>query len=391
MHRINMDRSPKKSTSPQPKSMSVHHPQHILTQPVPYLTEAPAQAAKGISFDLRHIPISRPDSSDASHSSLAQVRQRIQRKPVLGPEDDIYEREADKIALQLLPHFRHTAVSSQDTHSADGGASHALADPSAGRIQGVTGISVSTNPVTDDVESGIQRVQGSGSPLPAAIRSPAEQALRTDLRSVRIHTDASAAHLNRSILAQAFTTGEHIFFAQSAYQPTRTDGQQLLAHELTHVVQQRGGISHYADQHLAADQLPTPLIQRGKEGKKKKTEQRKREREEKAEKLSVPMKGSEPRPSREERERQKRTNKKLEDINAELERMDQQGRTRMSKKNRPALKQEEQKVMTSGAASGAFRKTRPQPPNFREDIRGRRLWQTGKKGAIRPGWGRGRR
>jgi hypothetical protein len=59
---------------------------------------------------------------------------------------------------------------------------------------------------------------------------------------VRIHTDAHADHLNRSIQAKAFTVGQDIFFRQSAYEPGSRDGQTLLAHELSHVVQQREDI-----------------------------------------------------------------------------------------------------------------------------------------------------
>jgi hypothetical protein len=390
MHRINMDRLAKTSASPQPKSMIVRQPRHSHARPAPHPTDAPAGAANGISFDMRHIPISisRPDMPDVSHSSPAPVRQLIQRKPTLGPENDIYEREADKTALRLLPHFKRAVASSQGAPSADGKAMQSLAAPSAERIQGLKGIAAGTQPVTNAVESGIQRAQNGGSPLPAAIRAPMEQALHTDLHSVRIHTGGPAAHLNRSVQAQAFTIGENIFFAQGAYGPTRTDGQQLLAHELTHVVQQRTdpGASPQAGQQPAADQLPAPLIQRGKEDKKKETKQRKREREEKEEKLAVSMKESGSRPSREEREKQKKIHKKLEDINAELGRMDPESRTRASFKKRAALKQEEEQVKTSGTSSGAFRKTR-QPPNFSQDIHGRRLWQLGAKGAIRPNWG----
>jgi hypothetical protein len=57
---------------------------------------------------------------------------------------------------------------------------------------------------------------------------------------VRIHADGEAHALNQKVAAVAFTTGRDIFFQQGAYQPGTSDGDQLLAHELTHVVQQQG-------------------------------------------------------------------------------------------------------------------------------------------------------
>jgi hypothetical protein len=94
---------------------------------------------------------------------------------------------------------------------------------------------------SDDLESAIQQSRGSGQPLSESIREPMEQAFGgVDFRGVNVHTDGRSDQLNRSIQAKAFTTGHDIFFRQGAYQPGSSSGQELLAHELTHVVQQRG-------------------------------------------------------------------------------------------------------------------------------------------------------
>ncbi|MTJ08135.1 DUF4157 domain-containing protein, partial [Anabaena sp. UHCC 0204] len=61
-----------------------------------------------------------------------------------------------------------------------------------------------------------------------------------DFSSVRVHTDSKSDQLNQSLNAKAFATGQDVFFRQGAYNPTSRDGQHLLAHELTHVVQQNG-------------------------------------------------------------------------------------------------------------------------------------------------------
>jgi hypothetical protein len=67
-----------------------------------------------------------------------------------------------------------------------------------------------------------------------------ESAFGRSFGDVRIHADGEAHALNQKVSAVAFTTGRDIFFQQGAYQPGTSDGNQLLAHELTHVVQQQG-------------------------------------------------------------------------------------------------------------------------------------------------------
>ncbi|MFE1745865.1 DUF4157 domain-containing protein [Coleofasciculus sp. H7-2] len=93
---------------------------------------------------------------------------------------------------------------------------------------------------TPDLEATIQQARGSGQPLAQSIREPMEQAFGADFSGVKIHTDAQSNQLNHSIQAKAFTTGQDIFFRQGAYEPGSRGGQELIAHELTHVVQQNG-------------------------------------------------------------------------------------------------------------------------------------------------------
>ncbi|MGR3279773.1 eCIS core domain-containing protein [Acaryochloris marina NIES-2412] len=66
------------------------------------------------------------------------------------------------------------------------------------------------------------------------------QAMGADFSGVRVHTDAQSNQLNQSLQAKAFTTGQDVFFQQGAYAPEKQSGQELIAHELTHVVQQNG-------------------------------------------------------------------------------------------------------------------------------------------------------
>lgn len=94
-------------------------------------------------------------------------------------------------------------------------------------------------PISADLSSRIASRRGGGSALDAGTRSRMEAAFGDRFDDVRIHTDDEADRLNRSVSAKAFTTGTDIFFSSKA---SPSDGG-LLAHELAHVVQQRGSVS----------------------------------------------------------------------------------------------------------------------------------------------------
>lgn len=88
------------------------------------------------------------------------------------------------------------------------------------------------------VESTLQKSAYSGSPLPQNTRSSMERGLGKDLSEVKIHQDSEAVEANRNLNANAFTYGNHIYFNTGKFSPDTKSGQLLLAHELTHVIQQ---------------------------------------------------------------------------------------------------------------------------------------------------------
>jgi hypothetical protein len=93
----------------------------------------------------------------------------------------------------------------------------------------------------DDIEERLNSTRGEGQPLPQATRHFMEYRFGHEFSHVRVHTGASAHRLNHDLNALAFTTGTHIYFGPGQFQPATRAGQHLLAHELTHVVQQGGG------------------------------------------------------------------------------------------------------------------------------------------------------
>jgi hypothetical protein len=91
-----------------------------------------------------------------------------------------------------------------------------------------------------DVEQAIQRARGDGQSMDKSMRGQMESAFGADFSGVRVHTDTEADTLNRMLNARAFTTCQDIFFRQGEYNPSSSSGRKLMAHELTHVVQQNG-------------------------------------------------------------------------------------------------------------------------------------------------------
>ena len=93
--------------------------------------------------------------------------------------------------------------------------------------------------VHPDVEATIAATRGGGTALDAGVQDRLSGSLGP-LSDVRVHTDATADSLNRAVSARAFATGNDVFFAQGEYAPGSGEGDRLIAHEMTHVVQQRG-------------------------------------------------------------------------------------------------------------------------------------------------------
>jgi Domain of unknown function (DUF4157) len=98
-------------------------------------------------------------------------------------------------------------------------------------------------PLDPEIGSSIGAARSGGAPLPSAVQADMERQFGTDFSAVRVHTGARSDELNRSVQAEAFTTGTDIFFSAGSFDPAGTQGRELLAHELTHVVQQTAGFS----------------------------------------------------------------------------------------------------------------------------------------------------
>lgn len=166
------------------------------------------------------------------------AQRKVQAKLTVGPAHDKYEDEADRTAAMVM------RMPLPDT---SGGPPKHKDDEIYTGLMPVTHLIRTRRSCGEDgfeadisLERRLAANGGSGNPLPDGARMFMESRFGADFGGVRIHTGSESNYLNRSMQAQAFTHGSDIYFDDGQYNPASNSGQHLLAHELTHVVQQCG-------------------------------------------------------------------------------------------------------------------------------------------------------
>lgn len=182
----------------------------------------------------------------------------VQPKLEVSSPDDPAEREAEAVAEAVVDASdsedghretgRGAAAKATESSVGPGDANHepgaansdGQAAPRAGRLQRAISRADASDggPVDKETESAVRSgISGSGKPLPENVRSSYESKMGADFSDVSIHTGQAADEAAQSINAEAFTLGSDIAFASGKYDPGSKTGQELLAHELTHVAQ----------------------------------------------------------------------------------------------------------------------------------------------------------
>jgi hypothetical protein len=195
----------------------------------------------------------RDETSQAENSPVAQILHlqktignqavtqliqsgAIQAKLTIGKPNDIYEQEADRVADQVMRMSEGSLVSS---HSSLGRKEDELEEENIKTPVFTKSETGSTPGVTPDIENSISAMKSGGQPLSESTRAFFEPRFGIDFRHVRVHTDSKAAQTAQAIHAQAYTMGNHIVFNKNQYAPEAAQGKSILAHELTHVIQQK--------------------------------------------------------------------------------------------------------------------------------------------------------
>lgn len=178
--------------------------------------------------------------NDAEPKKADQNTLSIQAKLTVGAPDDPYEKEADAMAEQVMrmpePFLQRKCAHCEEEERAQRSPLPVSLTP----FVQTKGENVAT--VSDGVASSIQSSRGSGSAIDSNTQSFMSSRMGSDFGDVKIHTDRQSEQLNQNLSAKAFTVGNDIYFNHGQYQPQSSGGKQLLAHELTHVMQQKSNI-----------------------------------------------------------------------------------------------------------------------------------------------------
>ena len=188
---------------------------------------------------MEHISVYKPRQRCAEKKPAAF----FQPKLTINSPNDVYEQEADAMAEKIMHspgNFktangfvqpRNLPVQRKCTECEEEKEVHRKESAS------------STTSFSPLVESYINNLNGSGKYLSKAERNFFEPSFNYDFSQVRLHTDSRANDSADSINAHAYTQGNNIVFASNQYSPATDDGKKLMAHELTHVLQQSGSVS----------------------------------------------------------------------------------------------------------------------------------------------------
>lgn len=147
----------------------------------------------------------------------------FQAKLNINKSGDLYEQEADRVAAKIV----------NSEHQNPERFFKPQVSPLINRSSQNDMLSVPKS-----LETKLQQNEHSGSALPQNIRSSMESGFGVDFSGVKVHTDSEAKKASESLQAKAFTYGNHIYFNSEKFNPNSKTGKELLAHELTHVVQQ---------------------------------------------------------------------------------------------------------------------------------------------------------
>ena len=202
---------------------------------------------KRVAVSAKRPERSGPEPKPGFNPVWFQLATRAQAKLAISEPGDTYEQEADRVAGQVMRmpaaaspslSFRSPGSASLQQKCACGGESEGeCAECRINRLalqREATG-----EDARSDAPSIVEDVLASpGQPLASSVRRTLEPSFGQDFSQVRVHDDSKAAQSASALNALAYTVGSHIVFGDGQYAPGTNEGNRLLAHELTHVVQQ---------------------------------------------------------------------------------------------------------------------------------------------------------
>jgi hypothetical protein len=272
---------PKVSTPATDANWLMKHPLFKGNQ---FLQREVAPASESESLESEEETLQRQEEGNATGTPYSLP---VQAKLTIGEPGDKYEQEADRVASQVVKQ-----INSPEAASSSQGQSVQRREEPVEELQRQPSISdlqrtplplevqreampaeeelqaksilqrreaIAGGEASTDLDTAINSARGGGQSLDAGLQRSMGQAMGADFSGVKVHTDAQSDQLNQSIQAKAFTTGQDVFFRQGEYNPGSRGGQELIAHELTHVVQQSGGAVQRSPLNSPQQSLVSPL------------------------------------------------------------------------------------------------------------------------------------
>ncbi len=216
--------------------------------------EEPVQEKEGESPDIQ--AVSETEKREIKDTPLQTKPESFKAVPIVQKNDEEEIREKEDDEEEPIQEKRFVQASGEMPVEEEHSDIQRKADGSP-----VNGSSI---------ESQLNSSKGSGSPLPEDTRSEMEPGFGSDFGNVRIHTGSEAVQMSKGLGAQAFTHGSDIYFNEGKYNPSTSSGKHLLAHELTHTVQQGASLQTKMVQKVEGEEdLPVMVnsnTYRGSEG-----------------------------------------------------------------------------------------------------------------------------
>ncbi len=222
-------------------------------------------------------------NEDSKPSSGQFFKQTVQQKLKMGEANDKYEQEADRVAdkvvnqsnvdgvqkkegeeeLQQKPIANEVTPLVQKMESSEEEPVQMMQEEESvqkmDEEESVQKKEASSGTASPSIESRLNQSKGKGKQMDGGIKSEMESGFGNDFSKVNIHTDENAAQMSQDLGAQAFAHGNDVYFNKGKYNPESSKGKHLLAHELTHTIQQSGTVQKKPDNTKATNKKKTTV------------------------------------------------------------------------------------------------------------------------------------
>src|SRR6267142_859486 len=200
-----------------------------------------ASSVAAFGLDTLASPVaSAGPQSDFARIPLSAPRPKMRSRAAVKPAGDVFEREADEVAERV------TGTEPKPGSAVPQSIRPKHSESEGGEQAKTIRRSQAASPKAESAphpDAAVRAAKQGGTPLSSDLRSYFEPRFREDFSGVRVHTNSQAADGARAVQARAYTMGRDIVFGPGEFAPASTSGKRLLAHELTHVVQQKAGAS----------------------------------------------------------------------------------------------------------------------------------------------------